>query len=98
MATTTTKNLYAHVLRRPRITEKAAHVSTKNVYTFDIAKTTTKNEIMKAIKALYKVTPVAIRTVSIPRRNVIRRGKAGVQSGGKKAYVSLKKGDKIELI
>jgi large subunit ribosomal protein L23 len=87
----------ADILVRPRITEKASNESSKNIYTFDVAPFANKTQIAAAIKDIYRVTPIAIRVVTIPARQVIRRGRAGVVSGGKKAYVHLKKGDKIEL-
>ncbi|MEZ4114234.1 MAG: 50S ribosomal protein L23 [Candidatus Paceibacterota bacterium] len=48
------------VIRNPRITEKAAYASDKNVYTFDIAPRASKLEIVKAIKSIYKVTPIKV--------------------------------------
>lgn len=83
---------------RPRITEKSgiAHESS-NVYTFEVAQTATKHSIARAIQSLYKVTPVKVRTVSLPAKNVFVRGRRGVQSAVKKAMVYLKKGDKIEI-
>ena len=83
---------------RPRITEKAGIMSEKlNVYTFEVSKDSTKHSIEKEIKALYKVTPVKVRIVNLPAREVIVRGRKGSQSAVKKVYVYLKKGDKIEL-
>ena len=49
-----------------------------------------------AIKAFYKVTPEKINIVRNPSKTVFVRGKKGVKSGVKKAYVYLKEGDKIE--
>lgn len=87
------------ILIRPRITEKAANESVKNVYTFDVLPSANKNQIVAAIKDTYKVTPVAVRVVTIPTKNVYnRKGATGVKNGGKKAYVQLKKGDTIELV
>ena len=91
----------ASVLLNPRITEKASLLAEKNVYTFDVAKNTTKSEIAKAIKAAYKVTPLKVTTVTIQKKSTNprgRRGKPGTTGGGKKAYVYLKKGDKIEVL
>ena len=72
----------------------------ESCYTFDVAKGTTKSEIIKAIKALYKVTPKAVRTVAITSKKVTSRksNKVGYTSAGRKAYVYLKKGDKIEVL
>lgn len=87
------------ILIRPRITEKAANESAKNVYTFDVLPTANKNQIVAAIKDVYKVTPVAVRVVTIPTKHVFnRKGTTGIKNGGKKAYVQLKKGDTIELV
>lgn len=86
------------VISNPRITEKAAYASDKNVYTFDVATKSSKVEILKAIKEIYKVTPIKINVVAIPKKRVVRRGALGIKGGGKKAYVFLKKGDKIEFV
>lgn len=87
-----------NVVVRPRITEKATQVADNNVYTFNIDVSATKTQVKEAIKALYKVTPVKINIVNIRARKVFIRGKRGTEAGGRKAYVFLKKGDKIELM
>lgn len=89
---------YAHVLIRPRITEKASYIAHEGKYTFNVASSTTKNEIKKAVKEIYGVAPVAVRLMSFPAKQVFIRGKWGVRGGGKKAIVQLKKGDTIEFV
>ena len=86
------------VLLRPRMTEKAAINTEKNVYVFEVKKDATKSSVSASVKALYKVTPVKVRMATTPSKVVFIRGKKGVKSGFKKAYVQLKKGDKIELL
>ena len=89
------------IIKNPRITEKATVLVDQNAYTFDVAGDATKKEIAAAVKTLYKVTPIAVRTLSIPRSSTNprgRKGKPGMTGGGKKAYVYLKKGDKIEVL
>ncbi len=88
----------SNILRNPRITEKAAHISDQNVYTFDVAPGASKIEIAKAIQAIYKLTPVKVNVSAIPTKRVFRATHIGVKRGGRKAYVYLKKGDKIEFI
>jgi large subunit ribosomal protein L23 len=89
----------ASVLLRPRITEKAAISADRaGVYVFEVTPTATKKAILASVKAVYKVTPVRIHTTRIAPKAVFVRGKRGVKKGGKKAYVYLKKGDKIELL
>lgn len=81
-----------------RITEKAALGAERGAYTFNVAPNATKSEIIKTIKALYKVTPVKIAITKIQEKAVFVKGKHGVKAGGKKAVVYLKKGDKIEFV
>ncbi len=87
-----------NALVRPHITEKAAILAEKGTYVFQVAKNTNKIEIAKAVQALYGFDPVRVNIVNLPRTRVIVRGKAGVKPGIRKALVTLKKGDKIELI
>ena len=86
------------IIKNPRITEKASFAAEQNVYTFDIAQSANKTEIKKAIFALYKVKPVKVNVLSIPKKNIMSKGKTGTKGGGRKALVYLKKGDKIEFI
>ena len=85
-------------LQGPRITEKAARASTHNIYVFNVATKATKSEIAKAFTAAYKHKPVKINVVPMSGKTVFRRGKLGSTGAGKKAYITLKKGDTIELM
>lgn len=88
-----------NVLLRPRITEKAAHLTAGNVYTFDVAPRATKTDVAKAIHAVYRVKPVKVAVVKTAGKKVrlrTRRG-FGSRAASKKAYVYLKKGDRIEF-
>ena len=86
------------IIKNPRITEKASFAQEQNVYSFDITSGANKTEIKKAILALYKVHPVKVNVLPVPKKNIISKGRAGVKGGGRKALVYLKKGDKIEFI
>ncbi|MFA7315190.1 MAG: 50S ribosomal protein L23 [Candidatus Paceibacterota bacterium] len=78
-----------------RMTEKSALGADKGVYTFNVMPNSTKNEIKKAIKVLYGVTPVKVGITQVAKKVIFRRGVLGTKSGGKKAVVYLKKGDTI---
>jgi large subunit ribosomal protein L23 len=86
------------IIKNPRVTEKASFASEQNVYTFDITQSANKTEIKKAIFALYKVHPIRVNVLSVPKKNIMSKGKEGIKGGGRKALVYLKKGDKIEFI
>jgi len=83
------------LIKGARITEKSAIYAEKGVYTFNVKQEANKNEIKKAIKLIYGVTPVNISITKIAKKTVTRRGIVSVKQGGKKAVVHLKKGDKI---
>jgi large subunit ribosomal protein L23 len=97
MAELNLKN-HSAVIIRPRITEKASIMAAQNIYTFEVAKSATKPQVARAIKEIYNVMPTKVNIVPIPSKHVFSRGKAGVKSGSRKAYVELKEGDKIEFV
>lgn len=89
-----------HILKNPRITEKATMHSELGVYLFDISESATKRDVFAAMRKFYSVSPKMVRIVIVPskiKRNM-RTGKVGVKRGGKKAYVYLKKGETINLV
>lgn len=88
----------ANVLVRPHITEKSAILAEKGTYVFEVARDTNKIEIAKAIKAIYNVTPVRVNIINLPNTRVFVRNRKGVKSGVRKALVTLKSGDKIEIV
>ena len=86
------------VIIAPHITEKANVLNEKNnIYAFKVVGTATKHAVVHAIKKDHKVTPIDVRFVTVPGKTVIYRGRYTFKSGFKKAYVSLKKGDKIDF-
>ena len=89
------------ILRHLRVTEKTALLSESGAYTFEVDPRFGKKEIAEAVKTIYKVTPIKINVISIPKqagRMLARRGKRGTTPAVKKAIVTLKKGEKIEFV
>ena len=76
------------IIKNPRITEKASFSAEQNVYTFDITASANKTEIKKAIFALYKVKPIKVNVLTIPRKKIMSKGKAGKKGGGRKSGIS----------
>jgi len=87
------------VIINPRITEKAVGKSEQNVYTFVVRRDATKYDVFDAVKALFGVTPIKVNIVNkSPRQFASRsKGRTITEKGMKKAYVYLKKGDRIDL-
>lgn len=87
------------VILAPRITEKATvKADAENVYVFEIAQTANKTTVSQAIKTMYNVVPVKVSIARTPGKKHMKRGKMGFTSGVKKAYVYVKKGEKIEIV
>lgn len=85
------------VLVKPLITEKGAYLASANKYIFEVAVCANKIEIKKAIQALYGVSPIKVNIVNSSGKNV-RYGRAfGRTKDKKKAIVTLKKGQTIEV-
>ena len=81
----------------PNITEKATYLSEFNKIVFKVHKGATKISIKKSIEKLYKVNVVKINTINLKGKTKLVRGKKSITSGYKKAIVTLKKGQSIDL-
>lgn len=88
------------VLKHVRLTEKTNKLSSEfGQYTFEVAPTATKHHVRAAVEQAFKVTVTRVNisnTAEKPKRT--RRGGRTERSGFKKAIVTLKEGDKIELL
>ncbi|MDO8529710.1 MAG: 50S ribosomal protein L23 [bacterium] len=84
-------------LIEPWITEKSHQEMAQNKYIFRVDSKASKNNVKKAVEDQYKVKVINVNTVNIhPKKRIYGKSK-GFKSGYKKAIVTLKKGDKIEL-
>lgn len=86
------------IIKHPLITEKAYHMSATGQYVFVVDKHTNKSEVKKAIKQIYNVDPVSVNTVTIRGERQKFRGVAGKKPTTKKAIVTLKKGQKLDIM
>jgi large subunit ribosomal protein L23 len=70
------------------------------VYAFEVAPRATKFDVRAAVQKLWNVTPVRINIVNrVPRSFVVKaKNRVGTHPGQRKAYVFLKKGDRIDLV
>lgn len=92
------------VALKPRISEKTFALSESgNTYVFDVPAGVNKFEAAKAVAAQYDVTVIRVRIVSVPgkaTRSYRQRGRksfSGQRSNIRKAYVTLKEGDKLPI-
>jgi large subunit ribosomal protein L23 len=84
------------VIRRPVVTEKGVALKeTERTMCFEVAPDANKVQIRAAVERLFKVKVEDVRTVSNTGK-LRRRGRfSGFRSDWKKAYVKLRKGQKV---
>lgn len=92
------------VILKPRISEKAyAQSEAANVYIFDVPANANKFDVAKAVAAQYEVGVTNVKIASVPGKTVRayrqrgRRSINGKRSDIRKAYVTLKEGDKLPI-
>jgi large subunit ribosomal protein L23 len=89
------------IVKSVRLTEKATALSEKhNQYVLKVAPSATKQEIKHAVKILFQKTAVRVNTMQVAGKQKRRLGgqQMGQRPDWKKAIVTLKAGEKIELV
>lgn len=89
------------IIYRPIVTEKMTSIQDKGIYAFEVAPGATKIDIARAVTLKFSVTVVNVRTMNYKgktKTQMTRRGRfTGKTSRFKKAVVTLKQGDVINL-
>ena len=81
----------------PNVTEKSTAFSEFNKVVFKVSKNANKESIKKSIEKIFKVKVVKINTINMRQKIKMVRNKKAYKSGYKKAIVTLKKGQSIDL-
>jgi len=89
-----------NVLKSARLTEKSNLLSAEfGQYTFEVFPDATKHAIRDAVEKTFKVTVTRVNVIHQRGKNKrSRQGRPSMTSDFKKAIVTLKTGDKIELL
>ena len=85
------------VIVKPIITEKATMTSENNGVVFQVAKDSNKPQIKQAIEALFGVKVKAVNTTITKGKTKRFKGRPGVRSDVKKAYITLEAGNSIDV-
>ena len=89
-------HLYDKILT-PLVTEKSTNLSVQNKVIFKVPKRTNKINLKKNIEKIFKVNVTKINIINKqPRKKIVRGRKVNV-AGYKKAIITLKKGQNIDL-
>ena len=88
---------YLDTIISPNVTEKSTSFSNYNKVVFKVDKGSKKKSIKKTIEKIFKVNVIKINTINIKGKTKIVKNKKTFKSGYKKAIVTLKKGQSIDL-
>ena len=81
----------------PNITEKSTSLSEYNKVVFKVHKGANKKSIKRSIEKIFKVNVVKVNTINLKPTTKMINNKKTLKSGYKKAIVTLKKGQSIDL-
>ena len=84
-------------IRNPIITEKATILSEQNKTVFKVHEKANKTTIKKNIEKLFKVNVVKVNIINKKSKLKMKQGRKSIKSGYKKAIITLKKGQSIDL-
>lgn len=85
------------VLKKPVVSEKTMNLLAENKYTFQVNPDANKIEIKYAVEKAFKVTVLDVKTLNIKGKTKKVGKHVGKTPDKKKAIVTLKAGDKIEM-
>ena len=89
-------HLYDKILS-PLVTEKSTNLSEQNKITFKVHAKADKKNLKKNIEKIFKVNVTKINIINKQNRTKVARGRKVKVSGYKKAIITLKKGQNIDL-
>ena len=90
-------NFSYDIILEPIVTEKSTNLSSLNKVVFKVAPFATKANIKKSVEKLFKVNVTKVNTINLHPRFKLVRGRVAKSSGYKKAIVTLKKGQSIDI-
>ncbi len=88
---------YLDTIISPNVTEKSTSLSEFNKIVFKVDKNANKKTIKKNIEKIFKVNVVKINTVNMKGKVKLVKNKKSFKPGYKKAIITLKKGQSIDL-
>jgi large subunit ribosomal protein L23 len=86
------------IIRRPLVTEKSTGlIGDQNKYSFEVAIAANKTEIKMAVEEIFKVKVLDVTTLRVEGKTKRKGRYVGKTSDWKKAVVTLRSGDRIEV-
>jgi len=91
------KEAFYDIITRPVITEKATAASEQHKIIFRVRIDATKAQVKEAVEGLFKVEVTGVNTINVQGKTKAFRGRPGKRKDFKKAIVTLKAGQSIDL-
>ena len=88
---------YLDTIISPNITEKSTSLSEFDKVVFKVHKGASKNSIKRTVEKIFKVNVVKVNTINFKGKTKLVKGKISKRPGYKKAIITLKKGQSIDL-
>jgi len=86
------------VLRRPLVTEKNAALQAQGKYAFKVAGEASKEQVKQAVEKTFNVTVTEVNVMTVRGKGRRTRGRLTISPPWKKAIVTLKPGDTIQIV
>lgn len=89
------------VIKNLRLTEKSNQLSSNfSQYTFEVFPDSNRHSVRAAVEKAFNVTVTRVNIINVKpkRKRNLRTGRTGTKSAFKKAVVTLKEGDAIEVV
>ena len=86
------------VIKQPHISEKASYLAERDQYVFEVSPNYNKNEIKNSVEGIYGVDVLSVNVIKIPAKKRRLGRTEGFRKAYKKAIVTIRKGQKIEIL
>jgi len=86
-----------NIVKEPHISEKSTNLAEKSKYVFKVYNNVNKSEIKKSVEGIYGVDVLSVNVIKIPAKKRRIGKREGFKKGYRKAIVTIRKGQKIEV-
>ena len=86
-----------NIIQKPILTEKSTNLSSLNKISFKVPFNSNKKSLKKSVEKIFKVNVVKINIINKKSRLKFTRGRKVKKKGYKRAIITLKKGQNIDL-
>lgn len=87
-----------NIISKPHVSEKSTDLAEINQYTFEVFPNMNKNKVKEAVQAIYGVDVLSVNMINVPGKKRRIGRSEGFKKGYKKAIVTIKAGQKIEIL